>query len=197
MSVADVILAQGDPTPDGTAVLVASLGADDHVVVAEAADGLVARRAVEAIPSLARIDVLARPGAAPSVIDALGRLAAVAPTDLRGEAVMRLLELLREEKRRGAPESAGNLLQIYEALGHTRDQRAAPALEEELADPAAGKAPRVVVVQALVSIAAPSSRGVAMKARAELAASPEAEVFEAELRQELLLALDDAIARLP
>jgi len=194
ITVEDVRFAQADPSPAGTAALVASLDADDRIVASEAADGLVARGAVTAIPALRAIDVSARPDIAPGIIDALGRLGAMADGDLRIDAVTRLLELLEVEKHRRAPESAGNLVMIYEALGKTRDQRAAPRLEIELADPTLAKAPKVVVVQALAAIGAPSSRAAIARLREQLGAATEVDPYQAELRRDLLAVIDAALA---
>ena len=68
-------------------VLVAALSSTDAVVVAEAANGLVARGALSALPSLVEIDVAARPWAAPSVIYALGKIAAKADAEDRATAL--------------------------------------------------------------------------------------------------------------
>lgn len=195
-SIEDVLRARADPTAAGIEVLVAGLDADDAVVVAEAANGLVARGAVSALADLVAYDVLGRPWAAPSIIDALGRLGAVAEREQRADVTERLLSLMEEEKRRGARESQGNLLQIYEALGQTGDPQAVPPLERELVDPTVGTAPRVVVVQALVALRAQRSRGVLERLRDQLATSAEGVGFEAELRRDLLAAIRDALVQL-
>ena len=192
----DVLRAQADPTAAALEVLVAGLDADDAVVVAEAANGLIARGAVSALSVLVAYDVLGRPWAAPSVIAALGRLGAVAEREQRADVTARLLSLMAEEKRRGARESQGNLLQIYEALGQTGDPQAVPALERELFDPTVGTAPRVVVVQALVALRAQQSRGVLEQLRDQLATSADGVGFEAELRRDLLAAIRDALVQL-
>jgi len=194
ITVEDVQFAQADPSANGTAALVASLDAADRIVASEAADGLVARGAVTAIPALRAIDVGARPDIAPGIIDALGRLGAMADGELRTDAVTRLLELLDAEKHRRAPESAGNLVMIYEALGQTRDVRAAPRLEVELADQTLGKAPKVVVVQALAAIGAPSSHAAIERLREQLVGTTEVDAHQVELRRDLLAVIDAALA---
>src|SRR6185503_15570033 len=97
-------------------------------------------------------------GGGASVVHALGRLGAIAGDDERATAVDRLLAMMTEEKRRGAPESAGNLLQIYEALGDIGDARAAGPLEDELLDDGIARAAKVVVVHALARIGQHRSR---------------------------------------
>jgi len=192
----EVLRAQAGPTAAALEVLVAGLDADDAVVVAEAANGLIARGAVSALSVLVAYDVLGRPWAAPSIIAALGRLGAVAEREQRADVTERLLALMAEEKRRGARESQGNLLQIYEALGESGDPHAVPPLERELVDPTVGTAPRVVVVQALVALRAQRSRGVLEQLRDQLATSAEGVGFEAELRRDLLTAIRDALVQL-
>lgn len=193
----EVSLAKADLTEDGTLALVENLKSDDMVVVAEAADALVARRATSAIGALSAMDIHATDGIAPSVIHALGRLGKVADGDERRSAVDRLLVLLDEEKRSDATDSTGNLLHIYEALGATGDSRAAPALERELEDVRVGIAPKVVVVQALARIGEPSTRPVIVRARSAVAAIAGNDAYEAALRQDLLNAMDTALTTLP
>ena len=192
----DVQRAMADPSSDGTNRLVASLSSGDAVVVAEASKALIARRATSAIRSLTEIDLSAAAGGGLSIIDALGRLGALADPREKGAAVDRLIALLADEKRRDARESASNLLQIYEALGETRDPRAAKALEAELLDPEVGRAPKVVIVQALVSIGGSDRRAALAGARAQQAEVVGADAFEEEVRQELVAAIDKALAGL-
>lgn len=189
----EVRAAKADRSARGERALARWLGSDDPIVVAEAADGLVARRAAGAIPALAAIDVHANPTAALSVIDALGRLAACADGPGKDAAVARLIALVAEEKRRAAPDRAGNLLGLYEALGETRDPRAAPALEAELDDPSVTNAAKVVVVRALALVDAPTSRAVVIRARARVWRATEADAFEEEVREELVAAIDSAL----
>jgi len=128
-SIEDVMKAKQDPSADATIVLLSATESTDAIVVAEATNALVARGTVAALPILIESDVIRRPWAAPSIIDAMGRLAAIAPPEQRSEAVDRLVALMREEKVRGAQESQGNMIQIYEALGLTGDPKAVPPLE--------------------------------------------------------------------
>lgn len=192
----DVMRARTDTSVDGTIVLLTALDSRDPVVVAEAASGLVSRGAVAALPVLVDHDVIGRPWAAPSIIDAMGRLASVAPPEQRTEAVERLIALMREEKLRGAQESQGNLLQIYEALGLTGDPKAVPPLEQELADPSVPTAPKLVVVQALVALRSTSSRPVLERLASQLVTAPSTDSFEAELRRDLLAAIREALVKL-
>jgi hypothetical protein len=197
-SIDDLEVAQADPSADGTALLVAGLASDDVVVVAEAADSLVARRATTAIDALAAGDIDARPGVAPAIIDGLGRLAGVADPDsaARAAAVERLLALLRVEKHRPSAATAARRLYLYEALGHTGDPRAAAALVDELADAQVGTAAKVVVVEALARLGAAGRRAAIAALRASLIAAPSADRFEAELERDLLAAIDLALLAL-
>jgi len=193
----EIRVKNNDPTEARTLALVENLKDDDRVVVAEAANALVARRATSAIRALAEMDIHRPDGIAPGIIDALGRLGGMASGDARRTAVDRLLALMHSEKLRDAADSAGNLLQLYEALGATEDDRAAAPLETELQDPSVGIAPKVVIVQALAEIGATSSRPVVLRVRASVAASAGRDAFEAELRKDLLAAIDTALTTLP
>lgn len=191
--VAAVIAAARDDSARGTQTLIASLRSSNEVVVAEAASALVDRRATEAITPLSQISLQTAAGSGLSIIDALGRLGAVADEDDKSVAVDRLLAMLAEEKARGARESPGNLLQIYEALGQTKDPKAAPALETELLDETVPRAPKVVIVGALVAIGQASSRGALEKAHAIESAARGDDAFEEEIRVELVEAIAKAL----
>ncbi len=195
VTVEDILATRDDNSPDAAAVLLAGIESTDAVVVAESTNALVGRGATWALPVLLEQDVIARPAAAPSIIDAMGRLGAVAAPEQRSEVVDRLVELLNVEKTRGAQESQGNLLQIYEALGQTGDPRAVDPLTRELNDRSVMTAPKVVIVQALVALHATTSIGALETLHAQLAAS-KADGFEAELQRELLGVIRDALARL-
>ncbi|MBL9023554.1 MAG: hypothetical protein JNL21_15270 [Myxococcales bacterium] len=188
-----VLEARDDLTPSGTRTLISSLTSEDEIVVAEAARALIARGATEAIEPLARIDLSRAAGSGLSIIDALGKLAAVASEADRGVAVDRLVAMLAEEKRRGARESAGNLIQIYEALGQTGDPRAAAPLEAELLDADVPRAPKVVIVASLVQLEQRSSRSALETALATESAAKGDDAFEEEVRVELVGALEAAL----
>jgi hypothetical protein len=192
----DVMRARTDGSPEGMAVLLAGIESTDAVVVAESTNALVAHGAIWTLPALIEQDVLARPYAAPSIIDALGRIGALAPPEQRGEVVDRLVALMRTEKTRGSQESLGNLIQIYEALGHTGDPRAIEPLEHELVDRTVPTAPKVVIVQSLVALRATRSLSVLQRLGAELSAPSTATGFEAELQRDLLGAIRDALVKL-
>ncbi|MBL8742354.1 MAG: hypothetical protein JNK04_14700 [Myxococcales bacterium] len=191
-----VLAARADTSPKGTKTLIDNLTSSDEIVVAEATKALIARKATEAIEPLAKISLEKAAGSGLSVIDALGKLGGAAEGDQKKDAVERLLQMLREEKRRRARESPGNLLQIYEALGDTHDPKAAPALEAELLDATVPRAPKVVIVQAIVDIGLPSSKTALETAHAEQAAQAGADAFEEEIRQELVATIEQALEAL-
>ena len=175
--------------------MIAGIGAEDAVIVAESVNALVARAAVSALPPLVEQNVIGRPKAAPSIIYGMGRLAAVAEPDARDAAVNRLLQLMAEEKRRGAQESQGNLLTIYEALGDSGAPSAIAPLERELLDASVPTAPKVVIVHALVALQASQARGTLEQLAAQLARSTETGL-EGELRRELLTVIKQALVQL-
>jgi len=176
--------------------LMARLSSDDDHLVLDAADGLRARKAVQAIPKLASIDVVKRPDAARSVIDALGQLAGMADPANRKVATDRLLELLAQEKARTEPDAPGNVLQIYEALGDTADPRAATALEQELADPRVPIAALAVVTAAIVKLRQPTSLPALTAARARVAGLAFDDAFMTQVQQEVVAAMSSAIEAL-
>lgn len=183
--------------PRTPSVLVARLESSDPHVVLDAADGLAARKVTSAIPALAALDIRKSADSAPSIIDALGRLAGDADPAGRSAATRRLLELLAQEKARDAPESPGNILALYEALGLTRDPTAAGPLEAELADATVTRAAKGVVVASLVKLAQPSSRAALLRAQKEAASGPAQDALEEEVRRELLTTIDGALRALP
>lgn len=195
-SIEAVVRSRTDGSPEGMAVLLAGIESTDAVVVAESTNALIAHGAIWTLPALIEQDVLARPWAAPSIIDALGRIGALAAPEQRAEVVDRLVALMRAEKTRGAQESLGNLIQIYEALGHTGDPRAIEPLELELVDRTVPTAPKVVIVQSLVALRATRSLSVLERLGAELSAPSTATGFEAELQRDLLGAIRDALVKL-
>jgi molecular chaperone GrpE (heat shock protein) len=185
--------AKADLSESGTDRLIDQLTSKDEVAMAEAALELIRRNATRAIRPLARIKLEDAAGSGLSIIDALGRLGGAADGDEKTAAVERLLAMLESEKRRTAPETPGNLIQIYEALGQTRDPRAAGALERELLDPRVDRAPKVVIVQSLVWIGADTSEAALVAAKKQQTDLAPVDDFDAELRTELLGVIDEAI----
>lgn len=179
-----------------TETLVQQLASTDDFAVLEAANELANRKAARAIKDLATIDIKKGPRAAPSIIDALGRLAAADP-GTRRTATDRLLELLAQERTRNAPESAGNVLALYAALGQTLDPRAAPALEAELLDPKVTSAAKTVVVDALVQLKQSSSSTALRTLQRDLAGQVPQDKMEAEIQRELATAIERALRTMP
>ncbi|MFO0671823.1 MAG: hypothetical protein U0235_19735 [Polyangiaceae bacterium] len=106
------------------------MASHDPVVVAEAADGLVAKGTREARDALLGADV--RASAAPlAVIDALGKLA---HAGVKPSTVVIALVASSRMPRRDGPSGAGRALQIYEALGDTGAAEATAVLVGELGD---------------------------------------------------------------
>lgn len=183
--------------PRTTDVLLGALSSSDPFVVLDAADDLAARKATRAIPTLAAIDIRKNAHSAPSVVNALGQLASAAEPAGRKSATDRLIALLAQERARSAPESAGNVLAIYEALGRTREPSAAGALETELLDPAVTHAAKTVVVAALVRLQQPSSGPPLRTLQRELGVFVAANPMDEEVRGELAVAVERALRTLP
>lgn len=189
-----VVAAKGDPST--IEPLLDHLRSANPVVVAEATRELIARGAIEAIEPLARIQLEQALGGGLSVIDALGKLGGAAGAAEKARATDRLIEMLHEEKARRGPESLGNLLQIYEALGDTQDPNAALALEAELRDPSVERAPKVVVVQGLVKIGLASSRAALEAEHREQSAQRGEAGLDEEIRLELIGVIEGALKAL-
>ena len=185
------------PEPRTTEALITALASNDGFVVADAANELAQRREPRAIPTLAAIDIRKSPHGAPSVIEALGNLASGADPAPRTTATNRLLELFAQERSRTAPESAGNVLVIYAALGRTRESRAATALEAELLDPKVTLAAKTVIVEALVRLKQPTSAAPLRVLQQQLAALAAPDALEEEVRRELAAAVEEALKSLP
>ena len=172
------------------------LSSDDQHLVLDSADGLRARKAVEAIPKLASLDIAQHPDSARGVIKALGELAGAADADDREVATDRLIALLAQEKARDAPDAPGNVLQIYEALGQTGDPRAAAALEPELSDRTVPLAALTVVADALANLGQPSSVAALAEAHARVAALAFDDAFLSEVQKDVIASIDRALASL-
>ncbi len=166
--------------------LLSALSSDDPYVVLDAADGLAARHRIEAIPALAAIDIRRERDSARGVVEALGRLAGDASGAERSTATRRLVELVAQEKARDAREAPGNVLSLYEALGHTKDTQAASALELELRDPGVSLAAKTLIVEALGRLGQSRSREALTLLEQELAASRQDDLFQEQIRRELL-----------
>lgn len=173
--------------------LITTLASTDDFAVQQAADELVHRKAVQAIGTLAAIDITKGPRAAPSVIDALGRLAALADPADKKTGTDRLLALLAQERARGAPESAGNVLTLYEALGETGDPRAASALEAELIDPKVTLAAKTVIIDALVKLHQPSSVAALKTLQQSLGSVTPKDKMDESILRELNAAIERAL----
>ncbi|CAN5754633.1 hypothetical protein BH11MYX4_BH11MYX4_06070 [soil metagenome] len=184
------------PEPRTTEALIAALDSSDAFVILEAANDLAKRKETRALPALAAIDIRKSPHAAQSVIDALGELGSGADSASRRTATDRLLALLAQERTRTAPESAGNVLAIYSALGRTTEPRAATALEAELVDPHVTLAAKTVIVEALVRLEQPTSAAPLRTLQRQLPTVFAADGLEEEVRRELAGAVDKALQTL-
>ena len=180
-------------SPDGARALAASLASHDPVVVAEAADGLVAKGTREARDALLGADV--RASAAPlAVIDALGKLAHADVANAH-TVVTRLVALLEDAKRDG-PSGAGRALQIYEALGDTGAAEATAVLVGELGDDTVPPAAKVLIASQLSRLPAPAPRAALLAARGAPLPQPK-DAIDMEIQGELLAALDGLLAASP
>ncbi len=187
----------GPRAPRTTDELVDLIGSKDDFVVVDALDDLVEKKETRALSKLTTFDIKNRPHAAPTVIDALGRLGGIADANGRRSATDRLLALLAQEKTRNEPESAGNVLTIYSALGRTQDPRAAAPLEQELLDPNVRLAAKTVIIESLVQLKQPTSSAALRTLEQQLATVTPADKMEEDILRELLSAIKRALPVLP
>jgi len=184
-----------EKTDATTQTLMRALGSDDSVAKLEAIDELARRRHVAAIQPLLKVDPADDPFVGPTALLALGRLAHEAGGGPGEAAVARLSKLLEAEKARQGSDSPGNILLIFEALGHTKIPSGARVLERELVAPEHGTAAKVAIVDALEACGQRSSAGDLAAYRETFQISA-ADAFERELEKDLAAALDRALAAL-
>lgn len=184
-----------DESDAATQVLMRALDSDDSVAKLEAIDELARRKHVAALEPLLKLDPADDPFVGPTALLALGRLAHEAGGGPAEATVERLSKLLEAEKARQGTDSPGNILLIFEALGHTRIASAARVLERELVAPEHGTAAKVAVVDALEACGQrTSTRALAAFREAFQGAATDA--FERELERDLMTAVDRALASL-
>lgn len=184
-----------EQTDATTQTLMRALDSDDSVAKLEAIDELARRRHVAAIQPLLKVDPADDPFVGPTALLALGRLAHEAGGGPGEAAVARLSKLLEAEKARQGSDSPGNILLIFEALGHTKLASGARVLERELVAPEHGTAAKVAIVDALEACGQRSSAGT-LAAYRETFQITAAAPFERELEKDLAAALDRALAAL-
>lgn len=180
--------------PTSEDALLYALADTDPLTVLSAADALAARGMTSAIAPLTARPLALRGEAAPSVIDALGRLARVASPEDRATATRTLAAWLASERRRDALDAPGNVLAIYEALGRTGDRDATTVLARELGDPTVSRAAKTAIAKALGALGDPGAAPALSAARREALGAEQLDPFEMEVRDELVAAIDRALA---
>jgi hypothetical protein len=193
----DAATTRVDASARTTESLTTALGSRDAFQIVEAANELAERKATSAIPTLVAMDITKSPRSAPAVIESLGHLASSADTAERQTATDRLLALLTQERARKAPESAANILSLYTALGHTKEPRAATALEAELVDPSVTLAAKTVIIEALVRLRQRSSRAALLTLQRELSTRVPADTFDGEVQRDLQVVIEKALHDVP
>ncbi len=191
-SVREAKRVQSDAT---TAALVRALDEGDAPAKIEAIDELVKRKHVAALKPLMKVDPADDPYVGPTAMLGLGQLARDADPAQREAAVTRFAKLLEQEKARQGMDSPGNMLVIFEALGKIGTPSAAHLLEQELVDPVHPTAAKVAIVDALEACGQSSSVVALTAFRTKFQVSAQDE-FEREIEQDLVKALDRAIATL-
>ncbi|MBX3197090.1 MAG: hypothetical protein KF894_02945 [Labilithrix sp.] len=184
-----------DESAASTEVLMRAIDSDDSVARLEAIDELVRRKHVAAVKPLLKLDPADDPFVGPTALLALGRLGHEAGGGTAEATVTRLSKLLEAEKARQGVDSPGNILLIFEALGHTKTASAAQVLERELVAPEHGTAARVAIVDAIEACGQRTSTQ-ALEAFREAFQLVAIDPFERELEKDLVAAVERALASL-
>lgn len=126
-----VVIVPPTPEPTTTATTAApapSVTAYDPFAHREEIEAAAARGDVSALPELQKIDLTANGYVAAAAIDAVGKLAALAPEKEKREAVRTLDKWMQQEMKRKAPESLGNVSICVDALQDSKSDAAVAPL---------------------------------------------------------------------
>jgi hypothetical protein len=163
----------------------------------EAIVAAVERKDVSMLPTLAKTDLAKNGYVAAAAIDAVGKLAAIAPEPARHDAVETLKRWLKDETARGktANDAIGNTSLIVDALKTSGSPEAAAPLIAALD---AGDQPLHIetrIVQTLDAMDAKSAAPVVEKFATRVKSLTPHEELERELQKEALEAADAALAK--
>jgi hypothetical protein len=187
-----VVEAPGPVADPATAVTVALRGEDDVAKIA-AVQAAVDRGAVKALPALLATDLAREPEAAPTIIHGVAKLAKEAAPGERAVAAKTLAKWLAEETKRHEPDAEGNVPNLVEALSSVGGPEARAALAETLRDGKVDLSVQTLIAQELGKSADPAQMTAARAFLARVAAMPQADGIDEELRKEAIEAANQAI----
>lgn len=167
----------------------------DPFVQREAIEASLARKDVGALPAIEALDLTKNGYVAAAAIDAVGKLGAMAPEPARREAVRTLDRWLKQESKRKANDSIGNVSIAVDALSDTRSSDAIAPLVEALDSATQPIHIETKIVAALVSLDARTAAPSVERFAARVRARESHDDLERELAKEALSAAETALAK--
>ncbi len=166
-----------------------------HVRIA-AIEAAVSATAIEALPVLEDFDLKRDPEVAPTAIHATAILGASADDRTRDRAARTLAAWLRAETKRDGVDALGNVPNIVEALGDIGGPDAVKALTAALDSKSLPLQVETLATQKLGELADRNARGAVERFASRIAALPQGEGLDEELRVEAIDAARTTLARL-
>lgn len=162
----------------------------------EEIEAIAARGDVSKLPELLKTDITDNGYVAAATIDAVGKLAALAPEKEKKEAVGQLGKWLKSETKRKAPESMGNVSIIVDAMQDSKSDAAIAPLVEALDSAQQPLHIETRIVEALSSLNATSAVPSIERFAGRVRALQPQDEFQKELAAEALVAADAAVKKL-
>jgi len=160
-------------------------------------EAIAARGDVSKLPELLKTDITENGYVAAAAIDAVGKLAALAPEKQKKEAVGQLGKWLKQETKRKAQESIGNVSIIVDALQDSKSDAAIAPLVEALDSAQQPLHVETRIVEALTTLNATGAVPSIERFAGRVKALQPQDDFQKELAGEALAAADAALKKLP
>jgi hypothetical protein len=156
----------------------------DRFAQREAIEAALAQKDVSALPALEQTDLAADGYVAASAIDAVGKLAAIAPEPAKGDAVRTLARWLDQESKRKTNDAAGNVAILVESLADTKSKDAIAPLAAALDAADYPLSVQTSMVQSLDGLDARTAEPSVARFLARVQAMKPADDLERELTKE-------------
>ncbi len=147
------------------------------------------------LPALQKIDLTTNGYVAAAAIDAVGKLAALAPEKEKREAARTLDGWLKQESKRKAPEALGNVSICVDALQNTKSDAAIAPLVSALDSASLPLHIETRIVEALTALNATTSGASVERFVARVRSMQPRDDFEKELVSEALATADAALKK--
>jgi hypothetical protein len=148
------------------------------------------------LAALQAVDITKDGYVAASAIARLGKLAAAAPIKEQRDAIRTLDLWLRQESKRGAQESIGNVSIIVDALEETKSNEAIAPLVSALDSMTLPLHIETRIVEALTTLQAKSAVSSIERFKKRVAGTTPGDDFEKELTAEAMATADNALSAL-